>query len=245
MGDIRSTSRLLEDYQRHTTHLEELRALLHERLAAARVTMTEADPETGTGAGDEPVSLSARRAARAARTAVEVEAAIERLDFGVYGTCEQCGAFVALRRLRQEPHTRHCDDCDTARVRPAGPALASFPNLRKDHNTMISDVHLSSVQLDSIREELEGQLMRWTRQLSELEAAVGDDSVQVSEKSGLLADIVSAERSASVLRTALKEIAELTYGRCDGCGSGIPFERLKARPLARFCMNCQRRHENG
>ncbi|MEV7009820.1 TraR/DksA family transcriptional regulator [Streptosporangium sp. NPDC051022] len=110
---------------------------------------------------------------------------------------------------------------------------------------MISDVHLSSVQLDAIREELEGQLLRWTRQLTELEAAVNDDAVEVSAKAGVLADIVSAERNTSVLRGALKEIAELTYGRCDGCGSGIPFERLKARPLARFCMDCQRRHENG
>ncbi|MER7212254.1 TraR/DksA C4-type zinc finger protein [Streptosporangium sp. NPDC000239] len=250
MGDIRSTSRLLEDYQRHTTHLEELRALLHERLGAARDAMTENETEPGSEPASpedpgEPVSLSARRAARAARTVVEIEAAIERLDFGVYGTCEHCGAFIALRRLRQVPHTRHCDDCETPRARPSGPALASFPTLRKDQNTMISDVHLSSVQLDSIREELEGQLLRWTRQLSELEAAVGDDSVEVSEKSALLADIVSAERSASVLRATLGEIAELTYGRCDGCGSGIPFERLKARPLARFCMQCQRRHENG
>ncbi|WP_271221348.1 TraR/DksA family transcriptional regulator [Streptosporangium carneum] len=110
---------------------------------------------------------------------------------------------------------------------------------------MISDVHLSGVQLDVIRQELEGQLLRWTRQLAELEASVSDDSVEVSEKAALLADIVSAERSTSVVRTALKDISELTYGRCDGCGLGIPFERLKARPLARFCMRCQLRHENG
>lgn len=110
---------------------------------------------------------------------------------------------------------------------------------------MISDIHLSSVQLDTIREELEEQLFRWTKQLAELEAAVGDDAVEVSAKPGLLADIVSAERNTAVLRNALKNITDLTYGRCDGCGSGIPFDRLKARPLARFCMECQRRHESG
>ncbi len=115
----------------------------------------------------------------------------------------------------------------------------------KDPNTMASDVHLSGVQLDVVREELEGQLLRWTRQLAELEAAVGDDSVEVSAKAAPLADIVSAERNVAVVRDALKDISELTYGRCDGCGSGIPFERLKARPLARLCMDCQRRHESG
>lgn len=110
---------------------------------------------------------------------------------------------------------------------------------------MISGIHLSSVQLDTIREELEEQLFRWTKQLAELETTVGDDAVDVSEKAGLLADIVSAERNTAVVRAALKNISDLSYGRCEGCGSGIPFERLKARPLARFCMECQRRHENG
>ncbi|GAA3446202.1 TraR/DksA family transcriptional regulator [Planomonospora venezuelensis] len=108
---------------------------------------------------------------------------------------------------------------------------------------MTADIHLSSVQLDSIREELQGQLFRWTKQLAELEAAVNDDAVEVSAKADVLADIVSAERNIAVVRGALRNIAGLAYGRCDGCGSGIPFERLKARPLAAFCMECQRRHE--
>ncbi|MFJ2030267.1 TraR/DksA family transcriptional regulator [Streptosporangium sp. NPDC087985] len=109
---------------------------------------------------------------------------------------------------------------------------------------MISDIHLSSIQLDTIREELEGQLFRRTKQLADLEAAVNDDAVEVSAKSGLLADIASTERSTVVVRNALQSIAELTYGRCENCSSAIPYERLKARPLARFCMDCQRRHEN-
>ncbi|GAA3136404.1 hypothetical protein GCM10010466_28990 [Planomonospora alba] len=108
---------------------------------------------------------------------------------------------------------------------------------------MTTATHLSTVQLDAIREELEEQLFRWTKKLAELEAAVNDDAVEVTEKSGLLADIVSAERNAGVVREALESIAALTYGRCDGCASPIPFERLKARPLARLCMECQRRHE--
>ncbi|GAA4227543.1 DnaK suppressor protein [Streptosporangium album] len=138
-------------------------------------------------------------------------------------------------------------DPGTARTRlPALMAVPpSFPNFRKDSDIMISDTHLSSVQLDIIREELEEQLFWRTRQLADLEAAVNDDAVETSAKSGLLADIVSVERSTAVVRKALKSVAELTYGRCDGCGSAIPYERLKARPLACFCMDCQRRHENG
>ncbi|WP_433239816.1 TraR/DksA family transcriptional regulator [Streptosporangium sp. CA-135522] len=108
---------------------------------------------------------------------------------------------------------------------------------------MSVDTHLSGVQLDAIREELEEQLFRWTRQLAELEAVV-NDAVEVSAKPEILADIASAERSTAVVRHALRDITELTYGRCGDCGLGIPFERLKARPLARFCMRCQRRHEH-
>ncbi|WP_449063234.1 TraR/DksA family transcriptional regulator [Planomonospora algeriensis] len=108
---------------------------------------------------------------------------------------------------------------------------------------MTVGTHLSSVQLGTIREELEEQLFRWNKRLAELEAAVNDDAVEVSEKAELLADLVSAERNAAVVRDALEGLAGLTYGRCDGCGSAIPFERLKARPLARLCVECQRRRE--
>ncbi|GAA3136410.1 hypothetical protein GCM10010466_29000 [Planomonospora alba] len=115
MGDIRSASSLLEEYQRHTARLEELRGLLHERLAAARA---ELEALTGDGRGPrrpadgEPVPLEWGRAERARAAVAEIEAAIERLDFGVYGTCRGCGAFIALDRLRRVPQTRHCASCD-------------------------------------------------------------------------------------------------------------------------------------
>ncbi|GGS48554.1 molecular chaperone DnaK [Planobispora rosea] len=108
---------------------------------------------------------------------------------------------------------------------------------------MTADVRLSDVQLTSIREELREQLFRWTKRLAELEAAVNDDAVEVSAKPDVLADIVSVERNIAVVRAALRNIAELVYGRCEDCGSDIPFERLKARPLAAFCVGCQRRRE--
>ncbi|MEV4184192.1 TraR/DksA C4-type zinc finger protein [Streptosporangium canum] len=119
MGDIRSASRLLEEYRRHTAQLEELRALLHERLAAARAerdSLTEGDQVPGPATADGPVPLAWRRAERARKAVAEIEAAIDRLDFGLYGTCLRCGAFIALERLRRAPHARHCAVCgDTAR----------------------------------------------------------------------------------------------------------------------------------
>ncbi|GHE44281.1 hypothetical protein GCM10017673_53020 [Streptosporangium violaceochromogenes] len=117
MGDIRSTSRLLREYQHHTAWLEELRGLLHERLAAARA---ELDSLTVTGHPLRPQSAGGpvpppRDGAERAGTAVaEIEAAIERLDVGVYGTCRRCGTFIPLHRLRRVPHTRYCVGCGDA-----------------------------------------------------------------------------------------------------------------------------------
>lgn len=38
----------------------------------------------------------------------DVEAALERLDQGTYGTCEECGSRLADEQLEREPAARHC-----------------------------------------------------------------------------------------------------------------------------------------
>jgi DnaK suppressor protein len=118
MGDIRSSDRLLEEYRRNAVQLAEFRALLHERLTAARAERDSLPgdehlpepPEAG-----EPIPLAWGRAKRAGTAVAEIEAAIERLNSGMYGTCRRCGASIALRRLRRIPHTRHCVVCRDAR----------------------------------------------------------------------------------------------------------------------------------
>jgi RNA polymerase-binding transcription factor DksA len=47
------------------------------------------------------------------------------------------------------------------------------------------------------------------------------------------------------VQQALKRQAEGRYGRCDGCGQAIDPERLRVRPQATLCIECQRRQENG
>ena len=41
----------------------------------------------------------------------EIEAAIDRLDRGAYGTCERCGRPVGEGRLRARPTARMCIEC--------------------------------------------------------------------------------------------------------------------------------------
>jgi RNA polymerase-binding transcription factor len=38
---------------------------------------------------------------------------------------------------------------------------------------------------------------------------------------------------------SLRQLAEGTYGLCEGCGEGISSNRLQALPWARYCLTCQ------
>lgn len=103
--------------------------------------------------------------------------------------------------------------------------------------------HLSTVQLQSLRQDLHEQLERRSRQLLGLQAAARDGSGADDTWQELLVSLATADRAIAELSQALDRVNAGTYGRCSHCEAGIPFERLKIRPLARFCINCQRRHE--
>jgi RNA polymerase-binding transcription factor DksA len=45
----------------------------------------------------------------------ELEAALERIENGSYGTCLTCGGAVGRQRLRAIPEARFCIDCVSAR----------------------------------------------------------------------------------------------------------------------------------
>ncbi|GAA3093105.1 MULTISPECIES: TraR/DksA family transcriptional regulator [Nonomuraea] len=105
------------------------------------------------------------------------------------------------------------------------------------------DTHLSTVQLQELREELQQQLERRSRHLLGLRAEASDGTGADAQYQELLVDLAAADRAIAELTQALDRVAEGTYGRCSECEAGIPFERLKIRPLARFCITCQRRYE--
>lgn len=41
----------------------------------------------------------------------QVEAAIERIEAGTYGVCQQCGRRIDAQRLQAVPYASHCIDC--------------------------------------------------------------------------------------------------------------------------------------
>ena len=41
----------------------------------------------------------------------EINAALERIDAGSFGSCEACGQEISTSRLRAAPFVRHCVEC--------------------------------------------------------------------------------------------------------------------------------------
>lgn len=96
----------------------DLEALLE---ATADVPDDEHDPE-GATIGFERAQVVALVAA-AREHLREIDAADARLQAGVHGTCERCGAAIAEERLEARPTARTCVRCAEAagERRPGGP----------------------------------------------------------------------------------------------------------------------------
>ena len=52
------------------------------------------------------------------------------------------------------------------------------------------------------------------------------------------------DREAEQVREAQEALKQGTYGICADCGKKIPAARLKARPEATLCIECQTRRES-
>jgi DnaK suppressor protein len=46
------------------------------------------------------------------------------------------------------------------------------------------------------------------------------------------------------IERALQDIEEGLYGICDLCNEEIPIKRIKAKPMARYCIDCQTKLES-
>jgi len=51
----------------------------------------------------------------------EINAALDRLDQGVYGRCATCGQGISNKRLQALPYARHCMACARKLTRKAAP----------------------------------------------------------------------------------------------------------------------------
>src|SRR3954447_22283307 len=116
MAHMDGTRRRLEAERAET--LVRLASLTHDYdavVAASRDTNAddEHDPEGATIAFERSQIGALVRQAR--HQLEEIEAAVQRLDAGTYGTCEGCGAPIGEDRLEARPVARACIACAASR----------------------------------------------------------------------------------------------------------------------------------
>lgn len=91
-------------------------------------------------------------------------------------------------------------------------------------------------------EELEPSIARLREALAAPPGGTSDvrDSVEDGDaRMAASVDLVQLQRQEDELREvrhARDRMRSGDYGRCEACDEPIPFERLKARPAARFCL---------
>jgi RNA polymerase-binding transcription factor DksA len=114
------------------THLTTLRDMLTYRLGELRADVRSAEQhrrdaeraavhdigDRKDDAADAVASgIEAAEEQRDIDEAEDVEAALHRLDEGVYGDCLDCGEPIPLQRLFAQPAAKRCADCQAARER--------------------------------------------------------------------------------------------------------------------------------
>ena len=103
--------------------------------------------------------------------------------------------------------------------------------------TLVPERHLPR-----LRAELEQQQRFRLDQIDELasEAAVTADE---DRRQVIRALIMAAEWALGDINWAIQRVDRGTYGTCERCTAPVPLERLNVLPMARLCMQCQRRSE--
>jgi hypothetical protein len=87
----------------------------------------------------------------------EIDAALQRVLKGNYGTCEACGGTIAIPRLRALPATRYCTDCEARNEKqtvalpeePETPAAAPVP----DDLSLLDDTELATAIREHLKED--------------------------------------------------------------------------------------------
>jgi len=126
-----STPEIREHYPDFTKSLLERREELVGRATIARAHLDEQIMTAPGDAADESVLDTSAdyflsRANTAQAELKEIGDALDRIDQGAYGMCENCENPIALDRLKNLPYARFCIDCQTALERSS---LRTFPKL--------------------------------------------------------------------------------------------------------------------
>jgi DnaK suppressor protein len=145
-----------------------------------------------------------------------------------------------------------------AATRPAGKkATGSKKTVSKDTKTGGAKTNgldpFLADQLQALKEERANYLRQAESLQAEADSLTEDrepGDVQFDEESGE-GDTLAVERERDLalsaqaraaiedIDRAVAKIHDGSYGRCDGCGTDIPKERLRALPHAALCVRCK------
>jgi RNA polymerase-binding transcription factor DksA len=89
-------------------------AELSRRASAASTDATEVSTRAEGAARRSLADVDAAEEQRDRDELLEVDAALARLDQGVYGDCGECGEPIPLQRLMVQPAARRCAACQVA-----------------------------------------------------------------------------------------------------------------------------------
>lgn len=115
---------------------------------------------------------------------------------------------------------------------------------------------MSTLDIDAIQTDLEGQRSRLVDQLDELGATPSGDlrsdlnygdgfadaAATTAERTERLGLVETLKGQLDEVDKALERIEAGTYGQCAQCGKEIPPARLEARPESTLCIDCKSRN---
>ncbi len=96
------------------------------------------------------------------------------------------------------------------------------------------------------RKELLGEAEKTVTGMSSKVANFPDPSDRASLETdrNFLLRVKDRERKLIIkIDEAIKRIEDGTYGECESCGEDISTERLEARPVTTFCIDCKTEEE--
>ena len=97
---------------------------------------------------------------------------------------------------------------------------------------------LEQAALHNSRQDASGDLSKVPLDMAD----IGSDNFEQEFTLGL---IETEQATIQEIDEALSRIDNKSYGKCEKCGGRIPLARLKVKPHAKYCIECQRQQEQG
>jgi DnaK suppressor protein len=111
--------------------------------------------------------------------------------------------------------------------------------LLEKRRLLAGDVNtLEKAALQDSRQDASGDLSKMPLDMAD----IGSDNYEQEFTLGL---IETEQATLTEVDEALERIEKRQFGKCVACGGPIPKARLRAKPHAKYCIECKRREEKG